>query len=490
MKKYFFYILIIFAFSKIMVLSSCANIIAPTGGPKDTLPPVLISAIPKDSLTSFHAYKIVLNFDEYVQLDNIMDNLVVSPNPQIQPTVEGKLRTVTIKLKDSLLPNTTYTLNFGNAVKDVNEGNIKRNFSYIFSTGKTIDNHVLSGKVILAQTGGIDSTLIVVLQKGLADSFIIKHRPLYYAKLDGKGNFQFRNLPADTFAVYVLPNDYTKRYDDSTKLFAFSNDPVILSDSTRVPTLYAYQQFKEKEKKSSSGGSNNNNNSSQSSDDKKKKAEENKRLRFASTLENDRQDILTNLQIVFSHKVKTFDSSKISFTDTNYIPINGARFNLDTSGKILTLFYKWPQDKQYRLIMAKNVVTDSVGTMLSKSDTLSFTTMKESDYGSITLRFTGLDLSKNPVLQMVQTDKVVDSVPLTSNEWHRDLYEPGEYQIRILYDNNKNGTWDAGDFKKKLQPEIVQATGKKFTLKRDWENEEEINLNDQTSADKTPPKTN
>ncbi len=478
-----------------LVLSSCANIIPPSGGPKDTLPPVLVSAVPKDSLTSFNAYKIVLNFDEYVQLDNVMENLVVSPNPQTQPVVTGKLRTVTIRLRDSLLPNTTYTLNFGDAVKDVNEGNEKKNFSYIFSTGKTIDHHTLSGKVILAETGAIDTTLIAVLQKNLDDSEIIKHRPLYYAKLDGKGSFQFRNLPAGTFAVYALPNDYTKKYDDSTKLFAFLNAPVSLEDSVmQMPvTLYAYAQFKEQPKKSSSSGETSNSNSkvsTLSSDDKKKADEEKKHLRFASNLDNNTQDILTNFQLTFSHKLKVFDTSKIYFTDTNYIRINGAQFNLDTSAKIVTLYYKWPEDKSYKLIITKTAVADSSGITISKNDTLNFTTKKETDYGSITLRFSGLDFSQNPVLQMVQNDKVVDSIPLTTAEWHRDIYEPGDYEMRILYDKNKNGTWNAGDFAKKLQPEIVQAIPDKLHIRNDWENEAEINLNEPRPKSKSAKKIN
>ncbi len=94
--------------------------------------------------------KIVLVFNEYVQLDNIQQNLIVSPNPKNVPFIDSKLKTVTIRLKDSLEPNTTYSINFGNALKDVNEGNASKRFTYIFSTGSHIDGNIISGKVLLA----------------------------------------------------------------------------------------------------------------------------------------------------------------------------------------------------------------------------------------------------------------------------------------------------------------------------------------------------
>ena len=479
MKRTYFllFLIILFSISFMMIDSGCANIIPPSGGPKDSLPPVLVSSLPKDSITSFNAKNIVLNFDEYVQLDDVQDNLVVSPYPENQPVVTSKLKTVNIRLRDSLLPNTTYTLSFGKAIKDVNEGNVKRNFRYIFSTGKTIDQQSLAGKVILAESGAIDTTLIVVLQKNLADSQIIKHRPLYYTTIDGKGNFEFRNLPVGTFGVYVLPNDYTKRYDDSTKVFAFLNNSISLNDSAiKTPvTLYAYSQFKEKPRKSSSS-SQSNSNSSSSSNEKKKK-DEDKRLRFSASFDNGKQDILRGLYFTFNRKLKIFDSSKIFLTDTLFKVLSGIKLMLDTSATIVTLNYKWPEGTAYKIIIEKNAVADSTGITLAKNDTLSFITKSETDYGSITLRFVGLDLSRNPVLQMVQNEKIIDSSNLTQNEWHRQLYEPGDYEMRILFDSNKNGTWDPGDFSKKKQPEIVQAIPGKLHIRNDWENENEINLN-------------
>src|SRR5579862_1197256 len=93
--------------------TGCANIIPPTGGPKDSLPPKLVSISPRDSATNFNSKTIVINFDEYVDLDNVQTNVIISPAPKSNPLIDRKLRTVTIKLKDTLRPNTTYLFDFG-----------------------------------------------------------------------------------------------------------------------------------------------------------------------------------------------------------------------------------------------------------------------------------------------------------------------------------------------------------------------------------------
>ena len=211
-------------------MSSCANIIPPGGGPRDSLAPKLVAALPKDSATNVQPKLITLNFNEYVTLQNVNENLIVSPTIKNNPLVDFKLKTVTIKIKDSLDPNTTYSLHFGEAIKDVNEGNILKNFAYVFSTGKTIDDYSYKGRVFLAEKGKIDTTLIVILHNNLNDSAIVKDRPRYYTRINGKGEFSFSNLSAGSFKVYVLPNDFTRRYDDSTKLFAFKSDAIVVSN--------------------------------------------------------------------------------------------------------------------------------------------------------------------------------------------------------------------------------------------------------------------
>ncbi|MFN5931544.1 MAG: Ig-like domain-containing protein, partial [Sphingobacteriales bacterium] len=151
----------------------CGQPLPPTGGMKDTIPPNLIRALPKDSATNTIAKKIILEFDEYVQLQEVQQQLVVSPVPKIQPLIESKLRTVTISIKDTLQDNTTYSFNFGNSLQDINENNPLKNFTYVFSTGSSIDSGNISGQILIAETGKPDSTILAILHPDLSDTAVV-----------------------------------------------------------------------------------------------------------------------------------------------------------------------------------------------------------------------------------------------------------------------------------------------------------------------------
>ncbi len=447
----------------LFLLSSCANIIPPSGGDRDSLPPVMIGALPKDSAVNVFPKLITLTFNEFVTLQDVNSNLIVSPTLKNLPIVDNKLRNVTIKFKDSLEANTTYSLNFGNAIKDVNEGNILKEFRYVFSTGNSIDDFTYSGKVLLAEKGSVDSTLIVILHNNTSDTAIYKNRPRYYSKLNGKGNFEFKNLSGGYYSVYVLPNDFSKKYDDSTKLFAFRSAPLLVNGTNINDTLYAFEAFKRKTTGTSSSISSPTNTKTDN------------RLRYTTNLDNGSQDLLSPLQLRFLKPLKTVDSSKIIFADSNYIALKGVSFSLDTSKTILSINYPWKEQTQFRMILPNDAVTDTGGIGLAKSDTLRFATKKETEYGSIRLRFSNLNLSKNPVLQFVQSDKIVESVPLKSFELIRKLYKAGSYDLRILYDSNQNGIWDTGIFGKiKKQPETVQLISKPLVVRGNWDNEVNI----------------
>ncbi len=186
----------------------CANIIPPTGGLRDSLPPVLLSVTPPDSVTNFREKKVVFTFDEYVQIDNMQKNLIVSPTLPFNPAVVHRLKTVTVTIRDTLLePNTTYTLDFGRGLKDNNEGNVYENFKYIFSTGSYLDSLGFEGNVIVAESGGIDSTLMVILHSSADDSAVVKERPRYIARLSPQGTFRFQNLPPGEFYVYAVEDE-------------------------------------------------------------------------------------------------------------------------------------------------------------------------------------------------------------------------------------------------------------------------------------------
>ena len=174
--------------------------------------------------------KITIIFDEFIELKSASEKVLISPFPDKQPQIEHKLKTITIRLKDSLLPNTTYTIDFGDAVVDLNEGNILKNFQYAFSTGASIDSNEIRGRIILAETGKTDSTMFAVLYNKQEDSTVAKQKPMYVARVDGQGNFRFTNLPTGAFYLYGLGDvDGNKQYNQPIEQFAFLDSPIVVS---------------------------------------------------------------------------------------------------------------------------------------------------------------------------------------------------------------------------------------------------------------------
>ena len=439
--------------------AGCAQIGMPTGGAKDSIPPRLLSASPKLNSTNVTGNKITLTFNEYIDLKEPQTNVLVSPFPKKSPLVEFKLKTITVKLKDTLLPNTTYSINFGNAIVDNNEGNPFKEFTYIFSTGNQIDSFKLTGKVILAETGKADSTLIAMLYRNAADSAVQKQKPDYIAKLTGNGSFAFINLPAGNFKVYALKDgDGGKTYNSKKEIFAFADTAVTVSEKTEPVILYASALEKESRNTTTV------------------KPKINKKLIYSLAPGVQSQDLLTPFELVFNNPLKKFDPSKLILRDTNFNPIPSTTWIIDSSRTKITLTNKWQEDKQYRLIMDTTAVSDSADNHIAKTDTIRFTTKQLSDYGNVVLRFSNVDLTKHPVLQFVQGEEISKSYPLTTMEWSNKFVNPGEYDIRILFDENNNGKWDPGDYSKKLQPEKVITLTQKLSVRANWDNERDIKL--------------
>jgi len=481
MKKLLLLLLIIlFLIQQIVVLPGCATIIPPEGGPRDSLPPVLRKADPQDSSLNFTEKTITLSFDEYVDADNAQQEMIVSPIPVNTPTVTRKLSTVTIKLRDTLEPNTTYSINFGNTIKDVNEGNIMKNYTYIFSTGSYFDSLEFRGNVVLAETGSIDSTLTVMLHKTNIDSAVINDKPRYIAKLDSLGNFRFKNLPPDTFYVYALKDEGgSYRYMNKTQLFAFSDSAVIVTNKIKQETLYAYAS-KDSGTETKTPAAAPTGRNSKSTD---------KRLKFSTNLSGDEQDLLEKFVFTFEVPLKNFDSSKIHFTA--YTPVTGHSWEKDSAMKTVKLNYAWQENVIHHIILEKDFATDTLGQQLLKADTISFKTKEKKDYGKLTIRFRNLDLTKNPVLLFVQNNEVKKSFPLNSTTFSQALFPPGEYSLRILNDTNKNGVWDPGDFfGKRRQPELVKPIQRTINIKANMDTPFDIDVNAGAAGPRSQPSQN
>jgi hypothetical protein len=446
--------------------TGCANIQPPMGGAKDTLPPILVKATPDENTVLFKGNTLRFQFDEYIQLENLNENLVINPPAESYPIIDAKLRVLTVKLKDTLQPNTTYTFNFGNAIKDVNESNPFKDFSYSFSTGSYIDSLELTGTIIDAETGLPDSTLILLLHSNLDDSAVAKEKPRFVTRANGKGQFRFTHLPAGTFNVFALKDEGVKKYSSPQTAFAFY-DKTLRTDSgaNELIELRSFIGEKEEPEKPSAG-----------STKKKKEAEEDKKLKYSVSASAGQQDILGPIAFNFQRKIDTVDLSKVKLIDTLFQPITGWRFEIDSLEMNGKLFVNWIADTEYRLILEKGFARDTIGATTSKNDTIEFKTKAESEYGALKIKFSGIDASRNPVLQWIENNNVVLSVPLQGNTYTVKLFQPSQYNLRILYDANGNGIWDTGDYWKKIQPEYVIPVEQKFSIKPNWDNEFEVNL--------------
>jgi len=461
----------------LMQLNSCAVIVPPGGGPRDTLSPVMINAAPHDSTLNFKAKKITLSFDEYVQVQDIFNNLIVSPVAKNVPNVKAKLREVTIEIKDTLEPNTTYSYNFGNAIQDVNENNPVRNFTYVFSTGDHLDTDSITGKVVMAEDGAIDSTLIVALYRDLSDTAVLVNSPRYYARLDSLGRFAFHFLPKENYHLFAVENSYMKNYNDSTAAFAFL-DSVVSTKKDSVNngiTLYAFHAYP---KESTNGTT-----TAQLSEkqiEKRKEQEAKKPLTLSLNLEENKQSLLKPLQLTFSKPLQDFKPAMIQLTDTNFVPVKDFSIlpdSTDTTNSRFILKHNWDPDqgKNFALIVPVEAATDSFKVQLAKADTVKFAVKTEHDYATLELNFVDVDTTKHPVLLILTDKKIVDSAVIGADRKVRiDRFEPGEYNLRVLYDTNGDMQWTPGNYKERRQPELGIAIKRKFKFLVDTENQWDI----------------
>lgn len=460
-----FLVLLLASFFWASVPTGCANIMPPGGGPRDTLPPKLLSAAPHDTTLNFRDKRIVFTFDEYVDLQDVQNNLLFTPTFETNPEVAVRSKTVTVRFRDSLEPNTTYLLNFGNAIRDINEANPVRNFTYVFSTGPSLDTVTLTGKVLLADNGKTDSTLIVMLHRDLTDSAVIKERPTYVARVDSAGNFRFQNLPRDTFALYALGEaGIVRRYQNKRQYFAFANSPAV-TGTTRDVTLYAYRDQQQSTNQPPTtparGGA------------PKGGGTAERRLRYTPPTGN--VDLQSDYTLTFQTPLRSYDTAQMALsTDSTFTPVLFTT-TLDSTRTKLVVRSTWREGTAYNLILQQNFAEDTSGRKLLKSDTLKFNTKKLSDYGSLRLRVRNVDTARRPVIQFVQSNQVMFSAPIRESIFVSKLFNPSEYELRILYDENGNGQWDPGQFfGTKRQPEIVIPAKRNINVKAAWENEFEV----------------
>ena len=224
------------------VFTSCARMGNPDGGWYDETPPKVLGATPADKATEVKAQKVKISFDEFVKIDHPTENVIVSP-PQLQaPEIKATGKSIEVKLLDSLKANTTYTIDFSDAISDNNEGNPLGNYTYSFSTGAEIDTMEVSGYVVAAENLEPVKGILVGLYANLADSAFEKQPMLRVSRTDSRGHFVIKGVKRGTYRVYALQDvDGNYQFNQKSEMIAFNHELIKPSvmDDTRQDTLWS-----------------------------------------------------------------------------------------------------------------------------------------------------------------------------------------------------------------------------------------------------------
>lgn len=218
--------------SLIILSSACARVSSPQGGPKDETPPNLISSVPNDGQILYKGNTILLVFDEAVTTKSIESKLIITPSIKGSFKTKTRRNTIQLTFDSAFNQNTTYTLNFGSTITDINESNIPKNLYLSFATGNQIDSLTLSGQVRNLYTSDpVEDALVSIYPD--SDSLNITSGPAsYYTKTDSSGNYQFRNLPSGKFMLYaVLDKNSNLKADSEKELYGFHPDTITTNES-------------------------------------------------------------------------------------------------------------------------------------------------------------------------------------------------------------------------------------------------------------------
>jgi hypothetical protein len=528
----------LFFLMAILLVYGCASIQKPQGGPRDLTPPKLLKAMPENMTRNFAATEIKLEFDEFFKLSNQYQEISISPAQEKQAEYKIGRKTLTIDFKDTLQKNTTYVINFGKAIQDVNESNTLTNFTYVFSTGPHIDSLSMSGTVINSITQEKEKDATVMIFPIKQDSLLFgKKKPAIFTTTDSSGNFSLNNLHDGEYRIYALkepsPN---KIFDNDKELIAFSKKSIILNKDTSNIKLSLFQQIPEKfrlsEKKFTPDGilslvfnKRLNNPSlkviyppaldnqkiyeiSKTKDTalvfmrnmdfdslrvaiydnnkpvdtiyqlKGRKESFTRNLSFKYGINRDnRLKPNTDLRVTANLPIEGFENGLIALSQDS---VNVTNFTIqkDTSNtRSVLIKYRWRVGSKYQLVLNEAAFTDIYGDK-NKRTGINFEADKPENYSQLTLQVTIPDSSKRYVVELMDEAKtIVRSDPISkSTSIVYKNYLTGKYKVRIIYDDNRNGRWDSGNVRQKAQPENIWLYEKEITLRPNWEAEEPISI--------------
>jgi len=516
------------SFLKIIIIFfmiGCANIKQPTGGPEDKEPPKLEKAFPENNSTNFKGNKIVLNFDEYVDAQKLRENMIISPIVDGGFEVVTKKKTVTIKFLKPLKENTTYSIGFGESIKDVTKGNFTKNLTLAFSTGPVIDSLIITGTVIEFISQSPQKEISIQVYDTKDTNTIINSKPLYYTKTDATGRFILRNMKEGTYNIYAL-QDVNKNYtfDKNKEQLAYIKNLYLTKDNSELkfgltlrddkkPEIISSKQendyylltvnkgIKEYQVTSTS----NQIYSDYISETKKIKIFNNTTtkdsLELFITLKDSSDNINSDtVKIAFSEQkiknkkvaytIKTEKNttliiknetikfilpkplSKINYDsieikkDSSIIVINENHFKIDSNKIKIVLDYNY-NFKDSLLIKFKKGAIISINSDTLSASTFKFKYKNNEDYGILSGSI--LCKEENYIFQLLdQKNKVIQSGK-NMTTFYYDYLEPGEYKLKIIIDINNNDKWDPLDIENDIPPETIIYYKEKINLRANWE---------------------
>lgn len=227
--------------------ASCARMGQPTGGDKDTEPPRVVETVPPDGTTGFSGNKILIRFDEWITLDNPLQKIIISPPPRKKPQIKPAgyaAKQIEIRFSEPLAPQTTYTVFFGDAIRDYHEGNVLENYTYVFSTGDRLDSLRLQGRVVSLPDGGVPEKTVVGLYRaeGFHDSLIYSQPPYYVTRARKDGSFTFEHLAPGLYRLVAFEDQNGNfTYQPGTEKVGFIKAPVRLP-AKQDYTVYLFSE--------------------------------------------------------------------------------------------------------------------------------------------------------------------------------------------------------------------------------------------------------
>lgn len=514
----------------LLVLIGCAKRGSITGGLKDTIAPVLKVSFPENFSKNFKGNEIKLVFDENIKLKNLNKQLIISPpmkyEPLILPTTPSK--TITIKIKDTLKPNTTYSFNFGQSIADNNEENPFNQFKYVFSTGDYIDSLSLGGKVKSAYDKEVESFVSVMLYEvndTFNDSVIYNQTPKYVTNtLDSLKTFRLENLRAGKYLLVAM-KDYNSnnKYNPKTDKIGFTKELISIPNDT----VYELELFKEKLpfktfKPTQAFGNqlligyegkitkatarptvilkNNTDVLAHVVTKLPKKdslqiwfkpiktdslrlavAKDKYEANFTIKLKDQKKDTLNlsasqfndlkfrdRFTIESATPIVTVENSKISLLNKAKTAVAFTTEYDDFNQKLYFDFKKEPSEN-YTITVLPGALTD----FFEKSnDTLNYklSTKPTEEYGNLTVVLA--NAKKFPIIIELTNEKgdvLASEFTEEKTTISFNLIDPALYSLRAIYDSNKNKEWDSGNYLEKLQAEEVIYFSKEIDVRANWD---------------------